>query len=192
MLQNLATELNYRLALTLNSLVQLTADAANGVDSTVNITLANGSYLTVNNVRTAAQQLVGVNARPLTKDGYYGGIIHPTVVHDLLNDTSFNGLTDILKRGGDASIAKLTSPVSNDDAIVFAGVRFKQTTTAPTVTISSNTYYQTYIFADDAIFSVFLGKNPESGERNYKLMVQEAPAQGSVSDPARQIGGWVN
>jgi len=153
----LATELNYRLALTLNSLVQLTADAANGVDSTVNITLANGSYLTVNNVRTAAQQLVGVNARPLTKDGYYGGIIHPTVVHDLLNDTSFNGLTDILKRGGDASIAKLTSPVSNDGGIVFAGVRFKQTTTAPTVTISSNTYYQTYIFADDAIFSVFLG-----------------------------------
>ena len=23
-------------------------------------------------------------------------------------------------------------------------------------------------------------------------MVQEAPAQGSVSDPARQIGGWVS
>lgn len=24
------------------------------------------------------------------------------------------------------------------------------------------------------------------------LMIQEAPAQGSVSDPARQIGGWVS
>jgi hypothetical protein len=23
-------------------------------------------------------------------------------------------------------------------------------------------------------------------------MIQEAPAQGSVSDPARQIGGWVS
>ena len=53
LLQNLATELNYRLALTLNTLVQLTADAANGVDSTVNIPLAAGQYLTVNNVRTA-------------------------------------------------------------------------------------------------------------------------------------------
>jgi N4-gp56 family major capsid protein len=73
LLQNLATELNYRLALTLNSLVQLTADAAVGVDGTVNIQLANGSFLTANNIRTAIQQLAGVNARPLTKDGYWGG-----------------------------------------------------------------------------------------------------------------------
>lgn len=76
LLQNLATELNYRLALTLNSLVQITLDSANTVDSSFNIQLANGSYLTVNNLRTASQQLAGVNARPLTSDGYYGGIIH--------------------------------------------------------------------------------------------------------------------
>jgi hypothetical protein len=190
LLQNLATELNYRLALTLNSLVQLTADAAVGVDSTVNIQLANGSYLTAANIRTAIQQLAGVNARPLTKDGYWGGVIHPYVVHDVFNDTSFNGLTDILKRGGEAN--KLFAPLANEDVITFAGAKFKQTTTAPSVTISSNTYYNTYIFSDDAIFSVFLGKNPESGEKNYRLMIQEAPAQGSVSDPARQIGGWVS
>lgn len=189
LLQNLATELNYRLALTLNSLVQLTADAANGVDSTVNIQLANGSYLTANNLRTAAQQLAGVNARPLTKDGYYGGIIHPYVVHDVYNDTSFNGLTDIIKRGEQQ---KLFAPLANEDVVEFAGIKFKQTTTAPSTTISSNTYYNTYLFADDAIFSVFLGKNPESGEKNYRLMIQEAPASGSVSDPARQIGGWVS
>lgn len=189
LLQNLATELNYRLALTLNSLVQLTADAANGVDSTVNIQLANGSYLTANNLRTAAQQLAGVNARPLTKDGYYGGIIHPYVVHDVYNDTSFNGLTDIIKRGEQQ---KLFAPLANEDVVEFAGIKFKQTTTAPSTTISSNTYYNTYLFADDAIFSVFLGKNPESGEKNYRLLIQEAPSQGSVSDPARQIGGWVS
>ena len=158
LLQNLATELNYRLALTLNTLVQVTADAAVGVDATVNIQLANGSYLTANNIRTACQQLAGVNARPLTKDGFFGGIIHPTVVHDVLNDTSFNGLTDILKRGDQAQ--KLFAPVSNEEAIEFAGVRFKQTTTAPTATIGGNTYYNTYLFADDALFSVFLGKNP--------------------------------
>jgi N4-gp56 family major capsid protein len=188
LLQNLSTELNYRLALTLNTLTQLTADAAVGVDSSVNIQLANGSYLTANNIRTAVQQLAGVNARPLMKDGRYGGIIHPFVVHDVYNDTSFNGLSDILKRGSDAG--KLIAPLSNDDAVEFAGTRFKQTTTAPTATIGGNTYYNTYVFADDAIFSVFLGRNPESGEKNYKLMIQEAPAQGSVSDPARQIGGW--
>jgi hypothetical protein len=76
LLQNLSAELNYRLALTLNTLVQLTADSATGVDSTVNIQLANGSYLTANNIRTAVQQLYGVNARPLEKDGNMGGIIH--------------------------------------------------------------------------------------------------------------------
>lgn len=191
LLQNLATELNYRLALTLNTLVQLTADSAQTVDSSVTITLANGSYLTASNIRTACQQLAGVNARPLTPEGYYGGIIHPFVVHDVLNDTSNNGLTDILKRN-ESTVDKLLQPLDNQEIIEFAGVRFKQTTTAPSVTISGNTYYNTYLFADDAIFSVFLGKNPENGEKNYRLMIQEAPQQGSVSDPARQIGGWVS
>lgn len=190
LLQNLANELNYRLALTLNSLVQLTSDAAVGVDSSVNIQLANGSYLTANNIRTAAQQLSGVNARPLNKDGYMGGIIHPNVVHDVMNDTSFNGITDILKRG-DSGREKLMAPLANDEVIEFAGVRFKQTTTAPSSVIGGNTFYNTYIYADDALFSVFLGKNPESGEKNYRLMIQQAPAAGSVSDPARLIGGWV-
>jgi N4-gp56 family major capsid protein len=190
LLQNLATELNYRLALTLNSLVQVTADAAVGVDASVNIELANGTFLSANNIRSATQQLAGVNARPLTRDGYYGGVIHPFVVRDVLNDTSANGLTDILKRN-ESTVDKLFAPLSNEEVIQFAGVRFKQTTTAPSGTVSGVTKYNTYIFADDALFSVFLGKNPESGEKNYRLMIQEAPAQGSVSDPARQIGGWV-
>lgn len=75
LLQNLANELNYRLALTLNSLVQLTSDSAVAVDSLVNTVLANGSYLTANNLRSVAQSLVAVNARPLMNDTF-GGIIH--------------------------------------------------------------------------------------------------------------------
>ena len=130
--------------------------------------------------------ILGWSKIPITKL-----IIHPYVVHDVFNDTSYNGLTDILKRDS-GSHDKLFGPISNEEAVVFAGVRFKQTTTAPSVTISSNTYYNTYIYSDDALFSVFLGKNPESGEKNYHLMIQEAPQNGSVSDPARQIGGWVS
>jgi len=109
----------------------------------------------------------------------------------VLNDTSFNGLTDIIKRDGDMRKMLFDLP-SNEDTISFAGVTFKQTSTAPTVTISGNTYYNTYVFGDDAIFSVFLGKNPNDGSKNYKLFIQSAPEQGSVSDPARQIGGWVS
>jgi len=84
-----------------------------------------------------------------------------------LNDTSNNGLTDILKRN-ESTVDKLFAPLANDDVVDFAGAKFKQSTTAPSVTINSNTYFNTYIFADDAIFSVFLGKNPESGEKNYR------------------------
>ena len=107
-----------------------------------------------------------------------------------MNDTSNNGLTDILKRGSDADRKLLMTTPSNEDAITFGGAKFKQTTTCPTVTISSNTYYETYVVGDDAVFSVFLGKNPESGEKNYKLFVQMAPENGSVSDPSRVIGGF--
>lgn len=187
LLNNLSVELNYRLALTLNTLVQYTADSAVGVDSTVNIQLANGSYLTANNIRSAIQQLVNVNARPLYADGMFGGIINPNVVKDVYNDSSINGLTDILKRG-DSTREQLLMPLSNEDVVTFAGGKFKQTSTAPSVTISGNTYYNTYIFGDDAMFAVFLGKNPDSGERNYRLLIQEAPANGSTSDPARMIG----
>lgn len=190
LLQNLANELNYRLALTLNTLTQLTSDAAVAVDSTVNTILQNGSYLTANNIRSAVQSLSAANVRPLTPDGMFGGIMHPNVVKDVLNDTSFNGLTDILKRGGDADRAMLMATPGNEEVIKFAGAKFKQTTTAPSVTIGGNTYYNTYLYGDDALFSVFLGKNPDSGEKNYKLFIQQAPEQGSVSDPARQIGGW--
>jgi hypothetical protein len=82
LLNNLSTELNYRLALTLNTLVRITSDSATGVDSSVNIDVTAGStgweetttgYLTAAVVRAAIQSLKGVNARPLTKDGYWGG-----------------------------------------------------------------------------------------------------------------------
>lgn len=109
----------------------------------------------------------------------------------MYNDTSANGLTDIIKRSS-GGLEKLQGPLNNEDVVEFAGVRFKQTTTTPTATIGGNTYYNTYLYADDAIFSIFLGKQQGSDSSNYKLNIQEAPSQGSVSDPARQIGGWVS
>jgi N4-gp56 family major capsid protein len=191
LLTNLATELNYRLALTLNQLVIITADTAHAIDSTVNTDLANGSYLTAGDIRAAVQSLKGVNARPLSADGRWGGLIHPFVVQDVLNDTSNNGLTDILKRNPSTQ-EQLLGPLSDDDVFEFAGVRFQQTTTCPSATVDSQTKFNTYIVGEDAIFSVFLGKNPTNGQKNYRLMIQNAPANGSTSDPARQVGGWVS
>jgi N4-gp56 family major capsid protein len=188
LIQNLANELNYRLALTLNSLTLLTFQAATAIDANVLITLANGSYLTANNIRSSVQSLAASNVRPLV-DEMFGGLMHPFVVKDVLNDTSYNGLTDILKRGDSSDRAKLFEIPKNDEVIEFAGARFKQTTTVPTVTLSGNTFYQTFVVGDDAQFSIFLGPNGD-GDKNYKLNIQVAPENGSVSDPARVIGGW--
>ena len=108
------------MALTLNSLVQITADSAVAVDNLVNIQLANGSYLTANNLRSAVQSLVTVNARPLVGNKF-GGIVHPNVVRDILNDTSVNGLTDIIKRDPSMNSMLFELP-KNEDVISFAGV----------------------------------------------------------------------
>lgn len=188
LIQNLATELNYRLALTLNQLVILTSQAAAAVDANVNIQLAASSFLTANNIRSAAQSLKAVNVRPLM-GARFGGTIHPNVVRDVLNDTSFNGLSDILKRGGDADRAKLMDLPSDDEAIEFAGVTFQQTTTVPTQTISGGLYYSTFVYGDDALFSIFLGPGTD-GDKNYKLNIKIADPGGSVSDPAGVIGGF--
>lgn len=192
LLKNLSDELNYRLALTLNKLVQITSDTAVAVDSSVNIAIPHGSFLTANNIRSAVQSLGAVDAHPFMDNGTFAGVIHPFVVKDVLNDTSNNGLTDILKRGDSADRAKLLGPLSSEEVIEFAGVKFKQTSTAPTSVIGGNTNYNTYVYGDDAIFSVFLGPNPETKDKNYRMMIQAAPENGSNSDPSRVIGGWVS
>lgn len=46
---------------------------------------------------------------------------------------------------------KLLAPMDSATPFEFAGVKFQQTTTAPTASIGGNTYYNTYLFADDAI-----------------------------------------
>lgn len=191
LLGNLSTELHYRLALTINTIVQTAFDTANAVDSSVRTDLAVNSFLTANNIRTQAQSLLAANVRPLTGDGYFGAVIHPNVMRDVLNDTSANGITDVMKRHKDG-VNMLQGPLDSNDVLEWAGVRFKQSTTAPTATVNSQTYYTTYIVGEDALFAISLGKALSDKGDNYKMNVQFAPENGTVSDPARVIGGWVS
>lgn len=46
-------------------------------------------------------------------------------MEDILNDTNPNGLTDILKRN-ESTVNKLFAPLTDDEVIEFAGVRFEQ------------------------------------------------------------------
>jgi hypothetical protein len=79
------------------------------------------------------------NSQSRPDNGRVTKSIHPNVVRDVLNDTSFNGLSDIIKRSDEMRNMLFELP-KNEDTISFAGVTFKQTSTAPTVTISGNTY----------------------------------------------------
>ena len=54
------------------------------------------------------------------EDKKYRGWIHPYVLHDVLNDASFNGLTDIIARGEKKDKAFVS--------ITLAGVEFISTT----------------------------------------------------------------
>lgn len=191
LLSSLAEEMNYRLALTLNLLTLTIADSTVGIDSSVLQTLQAGTYLTASNLRTIAQQLSAVNVRFFDADGFVG-LIHPLVTHDLYNDASFNGLTDVMKRIPDTQ-KQLFAAVDRDNPLMFAGIKFKETTTVSPTTIGGNLYYPTYIFGDDAILSIFLGPSPtDKNRKNYSLNIQMAPEGGSVSDPARLIGGWIS
>lgn len=180
LLSSLAEEMNYRLALTLNSLTLTIADSTSGIDSSVLQTLQAGTYLTAANLRTVAQQLSAVNVRFFDNDGFTG-LIHPLVTHDLYNDASFNGYTDIAKRQADTQ-KQLFSAVDRDAPIKFAGISFKETTTVQTTTIGGNLYYPTYIFGDDAILSIFLGPSPtDKNRKNYSMNIQMAPVLNRVA-----------
>ena len=173
LLSNLAEEMNYRLALTLNALTLTIADSTVGIDGSVLQTLQAGTYLTAANLRTIAQQLSAVNVRFFDSNGFTG-LIHPLVTHDLYNDASINGLTDIMKWQADTQ-KQLFTAVDRDAPLRFAGLSFKETTTVAPTTIGGNLYYPTYVFGDDAILSIFLGPSPtDKNRKNYSLNIQMA------------------
>lgn len=187
LMTNLGVELNYRGALTLNQLALNTLDSTASIDSTVNGTLGAGNFLTASNLRSAIAGLEAINVRPFAGNKWRG-LISPLVCRDVLNDQSANGLTDILKRT-DAGNATLLGSQSETDFIEYCGIQFKKTSTVPTTTISSNTYYVTYIVGDDAVYSVSLGKTP-GGSMNLQPKIAFAKPGGSGYDPAGVIGGW--
>ncbi len=187
--ENVAKELGYRAALTVNSLVQTEFDAAVAVDGSVDDTLAAGSFLTANVIRSQAASLMGRNAKPL-EAGLFGGIIHPFVAGDVFNDTANNGLTDVLKRTESGQRLLQDGPENDGDyeVVDFAGVRFVSTTTCPTYAntpAAGDTAYGTYIVAKDAVIAVSLGATEVPEEKNYELNI--STFKPSAADPAGVI-----
>jgi hypothetical protein len=112
----------------------------------------------------------------------------------LFNDTTLNGITDILKRSesGQKLLQEGMSESNNFQVVEFAGVKFVQSTNVPLtsgVPTTGKSAYSTYIAAKDAVFSIKLGKADVPEGRNFKAEIKQfAP---SVADPAGLIGGAV-
>ena len=199
-LENGQKELAYRLALSLSTLGQRAADSLIAIDPSVNVQNAVSQVFTKANINAARASLAGRNIKPMA-DSMYMGIVHPFVVGDATNDTTYGSATDILKRTaeGTAKLQELPSGEEGDQVPVleWAGVRFMestQVTTTPNYKGGGGTAFRTYIFGEDALISISLGetemKNTEASDDWRNLQVWTNRYQdSSVSDPSRMIGG---
>lgn len=202
-LENLGSLMAYRLAQTCNIIVQNTADASIAVDPTVNSrSKAYNVPLATVDITAVVQSLLGRNVRPL-EGGFMGGIIHPYVVGDVLNDNSNNGLVDVIKRTTEG-VQRLRELSSSDNESVpvveWAGVRFGTSTfVKQTPNYQGHAGYtalRTYIIGKDALFTISLGAkdNTNIGDgdwRNLETWVKRL-TEPSGYDPARMIGGFAS
>lgn len=200
-LENIHKELAYRFALSISTMVKNTADGANTIDSKVSgQSLAYNVAFSRAAITSATQSLAGQNVKAFSQ-GRFAGVIHPFIVGDALNDTTNNGITDILKRTpqGQEKLSELPSPDGDEVQVLeWGGVTFHQstlvTTTADYQSQSGKTALRTYILGEDAVIAISLGAKEKAqigdGDwRNLKLWVMRA-GEPSVGDPSRMIGGW--
>jgi hypothetical protein len=200
-LDSLHVEMAYRLAQTLNTVIQLTADGAVSIDASVNShSKAYNVPMATTDITTNVQSLVGRNVKPF-EGAFMRGIVHPFIVGDIINDNSNNGITDVLKRTaeGQEKLRELPSPDGDEVPVLeWGGARFMQSTQ---VTQTANyqghgvTALRTYIIGKDGVICISLGakEGTQLGEgdwRNLELYVKRA-GDSTVSDPSKVIGGWV-
>jgi hypothetical protein len=202
-LDNIEKEMALRLALTVGTITKNVVDGANVIDASALIQKAAASPLVLPDLTSAVQSLRGRNVLPfdMSTNEFYG-IIHPFCVGDVRNDSANNSLTDILKHTseGQGKLEELPAPDGEEVQLLkMSGLLlFESTlvTQTPNYKSSGNTSQRTYIFGNEGVIRISLGKKfgIEVGEgdwRNLKLwmMKQDVP---SPSDPARVIGGWTS
>lgn len=202
-LENIQKELAYRLGLTFSTIVRNTADGASVIDASVSgLSKAYNVPFTKSDITSGVQSLAGKNCKPFYA-GKMCGVIHPFIVGDALNDAANNSLTDILKRSAEGleKLSELPSPDGDEVPVLeWAGVSFHQSTmvtsTATYQGQAGKTALRTYIFAEDGVIAISLGKREQAmvndGDwRNLKLWIYKS-TEPSPSDPSRVIGGWTS
>jgi len=194
-------EMAYRAAQTLNTLAINVANTAVSIDSSVVTTVTSGAVLTLPNIRSLKQELVGRSVLEMPGNKFRG-LIHPFVLGDVWNGTSVNASAiDFWKytESGQGKFDELAGAGQDKEVeLPGTGIMFWQTPfVTQVISLSAAvTGLCTYVFGDEGEISVFLkvpGDTNIGDEGNWRsiqtIMVNDAPS--SVSDPVATVGGWV-
>lgn len=201
-LDNLEKLMSYRLAQTLNVIVQNTADGAAAIDASVNAhSKAYNVAIATTDITTNVQSLAGRNVMPF-ESGFFTGIVHPFIVGDFINDNTNNGITDVLKRTAEGAqkLRELPAPDGdNVQVLEWGGVRFHASTLVkqtPNYQGHGVTALRTYIIGADGVITISLGakENTDIGDGDWRNLQMWAKriTEPSGYDPSRMIGGFTS
>jgi N4-gp56 family major capsid protein len=182
-----AAELAYRGALSVDTVISTAVDTVANGDSTTEIDINDGNYMSAAISRKCAMQLRSKNVK--TKpNGKFFGVIPSLQAFDLVNDSASGGFIDIQKFTipGERRLAEGVD--TNNFVGEVGGVEWYESNSLPTETnwqSSTHNAYHAYVFGLNAFIVSSLGKT-SLGQKNFSVKVSKFDQPIAV-DPANQI-----
>jgi hypothetical protein len=200
-LVNYEKEMAYRLALSIDDLVQAQFDYLRTLDSkTANQDVTTGNFqMTKQQIEQVPFSLEGQNVMPMDL-GYFCGKIHPFFIGDLMAlDNSNNSVVDILKHTpeGLMKLEELPDGPDGDEVryIELMGARWMRSTNCTQTANyqgSTSTAVRTYLAGQDAVVAIKLDRpdrtQVDNGDYRKMSLWRGEYKPGSVADPAGVIG----
>jgi N4-gp56 family major capsid protein len=182
-----ASELGYRGALSVDTVIKSAVDTAAGVDTNAKIEIATGTKYSTALFRRAAMQLRASNVHPKANGAFFG-IIGSLAAYDIINDSAAGGFYDMMKYT-DANASKLQEGIASSCRIGnVAGVELFESNNITTHAAwqgGANIAYDSYVFGKGAFFGASLGKT-KIGNKNFAVKVGRFDGTNSL-DPAGLI-----
>lgn len=183
-----ASELAYRGALSVDTVISTSVDTAANSDAATRIEINDGSYMTAAIARKAVWQLRSKNVKTKS-DGLYFGVIPSLMAFDLVNDNTAGGGSDLQKYSESlASDNPALVGIKNNKVGNVGGVMWYESNSLPSETnwqSSANNGYHAYVFGLNSFIASSLGKT-SLGQKNFSVKVSRFSQPISV-DPANQI-----
>lgn len=182
-----SSELGYRGALSVDTVIKSAVDTAAGVDTNAKIEIATGTKGSTSLLRRAAMSLRSANVKPKANGAFFG-IIGSLSAYDVVNDSAAGGFYDMMKYT-DANAGKLQEGIPSSCRIGnVGGVELYESNNITTHAAwqgSGNTAYDWYVFGHGAFFAASLGKT-KLGQKNFGVKVARFDGTNSL-DPAGLI-----